>query len=187
MQDQPLKYASFRPRAFAFCFDYLIIAVYLLCLVGVALAVRPPLAGFRNPWHGELVGCFCVTLPVTLYFMVSEGYGSHATWGKRRLNLSVTDACGVGISMPRSALRNILKFVPWELAHEAIWRLRLDAGSGAIAGTVILAAAWALVFANLISLLLSRKHQTLYDWLAGTVVTEAGSQRTKHPRPDRSA
>jgi uncharacterized RDD family membrane protein YckC len=179
MAPHPLHYAGFRLRVLAFALDYLLIAVYLFCLLGLVRVFRPPLSWFRTPSRGELTGFLSVTLPVTLYFAVSEASNRHATWGKRKLHLRVTDAAGAGVSGLRSMLRNVVKFLPWELAHAAIWKMRFATQPETIMGTILLGLVWSLVIVNLISLLVSRKHQTLYDWLAGTVVIEAGIEKSR--------
>ena len=66
--------------------------------------------------------------------------------------------------------RTALKFVPWELAHACIWQITFAAGQPSPLISAGFALVWVLVGANLVSLLVSRKHQTLYDWLSDTVV-----------------
>jgi uncharacterized RDD family membrane protein YckC len=177
VNSKPLTYASFAARARAFGLDYLLISVYLLCLFGLVRAFKPPVAWFGSPARGQFLGFPVVTLPVTLYFAIAESSRAHASWGKKRLKLRVTDMDGMGLRWPRSLLRTLLKFVPRELAHAAIWRLRFPGRTRTNVWMIVLGLVWTLVFANLISMLVMRKHQTLYDLIAGTVVIDTADSR----------
>jgi uncharacterized RDD family membrane protein YckC len=111
-----------------------------------------------------------ITLPVTLYFALGESSTWQATWGKRRQRLTVIGLTGARLSRTQALVRTVLKFIPWELAHTCIWQIRFapsDSSPLITAGFVLV---WILVGANLVSLLRSRSHQTLYDRLAGTYV-----------------
>jgi uncharacterized RDD family membrane protein YckC len=179
----------------AFAVDYLLIAAYLVVLVAIGVVVprvAPSLARelFGNPLAGELGGFISITLPVTLYFALSESSARQATWGKRKLGLRVERLDGARPSLRlaarpaasmnsgappavgpgRSLGRTALKFVPWELAHACIWHITFAAGPPSPLILAGFALVWVLVGANLASLLISRKHQTLYDWVSGTVV-----------------
>lgn len=168
--------AGLWPRLQAFGVDYLVIAAYLVALVGAALAAQRLAPGsttglFGNPGSGELTGFLLLTLPVTLYFALMESSARQATWGKQKLSLRVMGRDGQRLSRGRSLARTALKFVPWELAHACIWQVTWAGPrpSPWIAAGFTLV--WVLVGANGVSLLASRKRQTLYDWLSGTVVT----------------
>jgi uncharacterized RDD family membrane protein YckC len=171
----PTATAGLWPRIAAFLFDYLPIAGYLIVLVGLGSLARlatPGIAAaaFGSPLAGELTGFVTITLPVTLYFALLEASAWQATWGKRRLKLRVTRTDGQRLSRGRSLLRTGLKFVPWELAHFCIWQVRFAGASAPpwiSAGFILV---WVLVGANVVSLLLSRQHRTLYDRLSGTLV-----------------
>lgn len=168
-------YAGLWPRLLAFAVDYLLIAAYLVVLVAIG-ALLPRLAPgvaralFGSPLTGELSGFISITLPVSLYFALSESSARQATWGKRKLRLRVERLDGARVSTGRSLARTALKFVPWELAHACIWQITFAAGQPSPLISAGFALVWVLVGANLVSLLVSRKHQTLYDWLSDTVV-----------------
>src|SRR5262245_33594148 len=156
-----LTYAGLWPRVLAFAVDYIVIAGYLLVLVAAGLTVRamaPGLAGaaFGNPYLGELTGFVLITLPVTLYFALGDASARQGTWGKRARHLRVERLDGGRLSRGRALGRTALKFVPWELAHACIWQVTfagpqpspwIGAGFGLV---------WALVGANVVSLLLTR-------------------------------
>lgn len=175
MPDRPSPYAGLWPRLLAFAMDYLILGGYLLLLLWVGVTLIGAIPGFSErvsaqPLLGQLLGFVSLTLPVSLYFALSEASAGQATWGKRRLHLQVSDTAGARLSLPRALLRTALKFVPWELAHTCIWQLTgagFDPPPWVMFGFILV---WVLVGANIVSLLLTPRRQALYDLLAGTLV-----------------
>lgn len=176
MQPFAPKYAGLWPRLLAFALDYLILGGYLLLLLWVSVSLIGAFPAFServgaDPLLGQLVGFVSVTLPVSLYFALSEASAGQATWGKRRMHLQVSDTAGARLSLPRALLRTALKFIPWELAHTCIWQLNAGPSEPSpliLYGFILV---WVLVGANLLSLLLTPRRQALYDLLAGTLVT----------------
>lgn len=76
--------------------------------------------------------------------------------------------------------------MPWELTHACLWRipgwpLAPTPPSAVITAGLVLV--WVLVAAYLVSMLVSKKHQALYDWIAGTyVIVVPHPRRTRYPR-----
>ncbi len=172
-------YAGLWPRVLAFAVDYIAIAAYLVLLVAAGVAAQrfaPSVvrAAFGNPFSGELAGFALITLPVTLYFALAESSAQAATWGKRKLHLRVERLDGQRLSRARAFGRTALKFVPWELAHACIWHITFAGPRPSPLIGAGFALVWLLVGANLVSLLVSRNHQTLYDWLSHSVVIRPG-------------
>ena len=66
--------------------------------------------------------------------------------------------------------RTLLKFIPWELAHTCIWQVSFAGQESSPLIYVGFASVWVLVGVNIISLLLSKSHQTLYDQLTDSFV-----------------
>ncbi len=170
--------AGFWLRALAFGYDYAAVAVYLLVLVGIGaassrLAPAIPHAFFGNPVAGQVSGFLVITLPVTLYFALSEFSPRRATWGKGRVKLTVTDLQGGRMSRARSLGRPALKFVPWELAHGIIWHISFAADPSSPAYAVAFTLVWLLVGANVVSLVASPARRTLYDRMGGTLVVRS--------------
>ena len=171
------SYVGLWVRILAIAYDYIIIALYLIVLSAVSLAVNwafpdiiPML--FSHPVSGQITGFITVTLPVTLYFAIFESSPWQATWGKRRQRLKVICPNGERLTRARAIGRTLLKFIPWELAHICMWQMsfsRQEPSPMITAGFVLV---WILVGANIVSLLIKPTRQTLYDWLAGTVVVE---------------
>ncbi len=164
-------------RLKAFLLDYVVIAVYLIVLIGVSVAIRALAPSFAESlmstqYSGEAVGFLTVTAPVSLYFLLSEASSSQATLGKRRIQLKVMRVKdGSRLSTARSLGRTALKFAPWELSHAMIWYIVFHP-----AGTVVFYSGISLVFvlviSNVLALTWSPKRQTLYDFVTRTAVTQ---------------
>ena len=128
MPMQAVTPASGWRRVAAYLIDYLVIAAYIALLTGASFASGASrwldLALSGNPALGQLVAFVALTLPVTLYFAVSEASPWQGTLGKRALKLRVAaHGAGVRLSFRRALLRAALKFAPWELAHTVLWRV----------------------------------------------------------------
>jgi uncharacterized RDD family membrane protein YckC len=177
MSAPPAQPASFWQRVKALAFDYLLIAGYLVVvtLVGVGINVASPAVAqsiFANRILGQVIGFALVTLPVTLYYALLESSPQRATWGKRKVGLRVMQTDGTRLSFARALARTLLKFVPWELSHTLIWQIRFAQPQEMTFINIGFVLVWLLIGANLASLLLSKKHQTLYDWISGTYVVK---------------
>lgn len=177
-----MAYAGIWRRFVAFLLDYLIISAYLVLLVIVGGGLgRGPLRGvfqgmFADPNRSELSAFLLLVFPVILYFALFEHSSWQGTWGKRKMGLGVTDVHGGRVSLPRSFARSVLKFVPWELTHACLWRIPgwpLAPATPSPLITAGLVLVWVVVGAYLVSMLVSKQHQTLYDRISGTVVTVA--------------
>lgn len=165
--------AGLGPRAAAFALDYLPIAGYLVVVValGAALGLAFPDAmarAFGQAARAQAIGFALVTLPVGLYFALSEAPAWWATWGKRCLGLAVVGPGGARLGCGRSLARTGAKLVPWELAHAAVWGIALAGGEPTPAHQALLAAMWLLVGANAVGIAVGRR--AVYDVLAGTRV-----------------
>jgi len=177
MNDSQSKtYAGFWQRVKAFALDYIIILLYLAALTILFLLVNS-LFGV-NQWlfsdriRAQLTGFFLITLPVALYFAFGESSVQQATWGKKRGGLMVTDTNGVRISFWRSLARTFLKFIPWELSHTLIWQISFSTQTDSVLINYGFVLVYVLIGLNIASLVVTKTHQTLYDFLAKTYVTK---------------
>jgi uncharacterized RDD family membrane protein YckC len=171
-------------RLLAFALDYIIISAYLalLVIVGVVVARTPAGPGFRalfdDPNSAEATAFLLLVAPVLLYFTIFESSRWQATWGKRVLRLRAVTTSGARAGFLRALWRNALKLLPWELTHACLWRIPgwpFDPQTPPLWINVGLILVWVIVAVYVISLLLSRTGQTLYDHLAGMrVVRVAG-------------
>lgn len=156
--------------------DYLVIVVWIVVVVLAGLAIRAvwPDAGatmFGSPLAAELSGFVSLTLPVTLYFALTEASGRRASLGKRRMRLQVvTVPEGGRLSPRRSLLRSAVKFLPWELAHASIWQFAFAGADSGVLPIALLTASWVLVLANVGAAVFAPQHRAVHDLVAGSVV-----------------
>ena len=160
-------------RMAAFCADYLVGACYAALLFSLVLLFnggRVP-QGEYQPWQGQAVGLFSLTIPVVFYFAVCESSRWQASIGKRLLGLRVQQLSGERLTFRRSLRRSLLKFLPWELAHCFVHQV-----AAADANRVPLWA-WALI---VVAVLLDTWYlvsilggQAVYDRLSGAQVVAA--------------
>ena len=170
------RYAGFWKRAGAFALDYIVILLYLLMIGLIGLLINSLGDAFSllfaDRARAQLSGFLLVTLPVTLYFALSESSPQKASWGKKRLGLQVTDYDGERISVWRSLVRTALKFIPWEIAHTFIWTIVFSPVDTPEWVNFSIILVYALIGLNLAFLIFTKRHQTMYDLLAKTCVTK---------------
>jgi uncharacterized RDD family membrane protein YckC len=167
-------YAGFWSRAAAFALDYVLILLYLTLLTLTVLVLNSFFGitqwMFAERVRAQVSTFLLVTLPVTLYFSLGESSVRKATWGKAKLRIQVTDLRGKRIGLWRALARTGLKFVPWELSHTLVWTIAFsnaDVPTWVNYGFVLV---YGLIGLNLASLVLTKRHQALYDLLARTCV-----------------
>lgn len=167
-----LKSVSFGTRIISFLWDYIIILGYIILLIGVFYIAKPILIPLftASALSAEITGFLLITLPVYLYFALCEGSKSHATWGKQRMGIVVVDVHGQPCGLGRSLFRSALKFIPWELSHFTIWHMVIPSGYPDYIIYILLATVYGWVFIYLLCAFISKNKQTLYDFIAGTVV-----------------
>ena len=108
-------------RLIAFFIDYFLIILYAIFLwVAGSLVFKlfHISTDTINPARTQIIGFFTLTLPVFAYFFLSENSSKRGTFGKRKLKLYIDDSHSKwnnGI-----LLRNIFKFLPWEIAHTGV-------------------------------------------------------------------
>ena len=169
------SYAGFWQRVKAFLFDYLVILGYIVVITFIFLLLRT-IPGFldwlfADRFRSQATVILILTIPVSLYFAISEASPRQATWGKQRVGLKVEDKNENRIGLGRSLVRIILKFVPWELSHTLLWNIVFSMGSSTVINFGY-AFVYLLVGLNIAGVFLSKTKQSLYDLLAGTVVVK---------------
>lgn len=168
--------ASFFTRFKAFLIDYVFICAYLALLFVVNMFLFPDL---QKLFQGSLIqaqfaGFLMVTLPVSIYFILSDSAFGGQSFGKRKLGIRTVTRNGKSVSVPQAVLRTVFKFLPWEMSHYLVYRLvYLDAADivpfhyYVIGGLIYI-----LMFAYILTAIFTRKKQALYDTLARTLVVK---------------
>jgi len=155
-------------RLTAFFIDCMVLAAYAGVLFGASPFLRPLFTG--SPYSAELTGFLLLTLPFALYVTISEASKWQATIGKRIMKLRVVNnETGRRLRLPQAAIRSALKFLPWELAHFAIWHAFVFASSLQYVAMGVLAMSYLMMFTYIVGLL-RHSHRPIYDRLAHTKV-----------------
>lgn len=167
-------YAGVDRRVGAYLLD--VFLLYLV-LIGSQYALSQVTAGF--PFDRLTTGprieawvLLTVSAPSWLYFAWSESSRRGATLGKRLLKLEVARTTGARLSFGRALARTLLKLVPWELAHLSLLLptpIMVDPGSGPRVGLILI---YPLIGLYVVTMIFSRRKQSLHDLLLGTVVLD---------------
>jgi len=119
---------------------------------------------FHTPTAWDMYAFATLVAPVAVTSALLEASPRQATPGKRRLGLVVVDVEGRRLNRTRSLARSAVKFVPWQMAHTAVFQLL--AGSTAT-GYIVLSI---LVVASILTMVVDSQHRALHDLIAGTQV-----------------
>lgn len=161
-------------RILAFLIDYTLIILYTLVLAGISMLIHKITSaepGVLNPLSGQVVGFFTLTLPVFLYFYLTEHGSMSATIGKNKMGL-IVKAYQSKFSN-QVFIRNVFKFIPWEMAHTGVhWIVyySLQEVNPPSWVLVILTMPQLIVIAYIISIVASNGKSSIYDKWAGTRV-----------------
>ncbi|WP_375585524.1 RDD family protein [Cyclobacterium xiamenense] len=161
-------------RLFAGAIDLGIVAGYALLLFTLTRWFFAVETGALTPYRGQLIGFLTLTAPVVAYAYLTEGSRWKGTLGKRALGLQVRVA-GAG-RKKAILLRNLLKFLPWELAHTGVhWLLFYESvGKETPLWTwTALIVPQILVLGYAVSILASKGRSSLYDRMAGSSLQAA--------------
>nr|WP_245402415.1 RDD family protein [Psychrobacillus psychrodurans] len=157
----------------AFMLDYLLIFAYLVVLAIFNILIFPSVQSLFN---GSLVlaqftGFLMVTLPVSLYFIISDSVIGRQTFGKRRMGIKVVNERNETLPILDAILRTILKFLPWELSHYLVYRLvYLGDGEVPLNYYIVGGIIYALMFAYILTALFTKRKRSLYDIVVKTQV-----------------
>lgn len=158
-------------RILAWIIDWLIIGVYACALFGVMMilsSMEIVSLGSVHPLKGQLIGFLTLTLPVVLYCIVTEAGTKHATFGKRVMKIEIV---GSPLSTGEIVLRNVIKFLPWELAHAGVlWINYINTPETPLWIWILLIVPQVLVVIYILSIVATKGSKSLYDILAGTSV-----------------
>ncbi len=165
-------------RAGAWALNAVVIVAWIGFVSGLRLFAfgdaSPPTADASSKLAGHGMGLLTLTLPILLYFSLSEWRWGYSL-GKAALGLRVVDKTGHYPTFGRALLRNVFLLAPWEMAHSAIWwapgRPFLDppddVARGVLAAAIGIALTW---FAST----LIWPGRSIHDRLSGTKVVQVG-------------
>jgi uncharacterized RDD family membrane protein YckC len=157
-------------RLTATALDLAVIAGWAAFAAVVGLVARSSGLDFGSPHVTDVFAFATLVAPATLTFAWQESSTRQATFGKRRTGLRVVDRAGRRLTRRRSLARSVVKFLPWQLAHTAVFALIADPKSTGMVALSI--TAQVVVVASVLAMSLDRQHRALHDWGAGTRVVE---------------
>ncbi len=156
-------------RILAWTIDFGIIVLYAVLLFTVTSLLFEVKQGNLNPYLGQLIGFFTLTLPVITYSYLTEKSKWKATIGKRTLNLMVLTC--ENKTTKSVLLRNVLKYLPWEIAHTGVHWITYYESVGReipIWTLTILIIPQVIVFIYFVSIVFSKGQSSVYDRISGT-------------------
>lgn len=175
-----VKVGSLRRRFLALIIDYIVIIGYMGVLILTFLTVYQLRGGGIPNWielygaaGAQMMGFAVLTLPVVAYFIISERCCYGATLGKRVESLQVAPIGAKDLSWSRVIVRNAVKFLPWELAHTAVYQLMAALQRGtepSMRVMSLLLAANVLPILYLVVISMRRDRRGPHDMIAGTMV-----------------
>lgn len=159
-------------RALAFMIDYVIIMLYALLLFLLSTLLKNFLSinlDLGGPLKNQLLSFLILTLPVFFYFYISEKKNGNSTFGKKVMRLKVVSEKG------NILLRNMIKFLPWEIAHIGVHHVvfydqqQLETPIW-IWACLIIPQIVVILFA--LSVFRSKGERSVYDTMAGTRIIQ---------------
>ena len=110
--------------------DWAVVCLWLAVLALAGLVVRavidvtpaPATPSSGDLLRSDLLITVATVLPYIAYLALTENSPRHATLGKRWARLAVTDTDGGAPSTAAVWWRNVVKALPWQLAHLGVSR-----------------------------------------------------------------
>jgi uncharacterized RDD family membrane protein YckC len=173
------QHAPLTKRFLALWLDYLLILGYMAVLFAVNLLIYLVFLG-GIPAYDELgMNLISLTLivPVILYSILAESGRRHATFGKAKAKLTVVSSAAGPIRLWQIILRNLVKFLPWQLAHIAIFHSMALQWEFSPLWTGVMVCVELLPFLW-VGLLFRKDRRGIHDLLAKTRVTERDAHIT---------
>jgi uncharacterized RDD family membrane protein YckC len=160
-------------RVAAYALDVTLLATLLIPIafgLQLLLGYRPTTGA--GIWLASLV---TISLPTWAYFTLSDASTTGATLGKRALGVRASFVNGRRITIGSAFVRTVIKLVPWELTHVALFGISVELGifSGLQIGLLWLV--YALLALYLVVALRTAGERSVHDLVAGTAVRRAVS------------
>jgi uncharacterized RDD family membrane protein YckC len=166
-------------RLGAYILDCGLLLIGLAVLQAILFVVNPLIPILRSgrqptPTQLHLWVFVTATIPFLFYFALTLRSSRQATVGMGMLRLKVTDVSGRGIGFGQALLRSAVMLIPLEVNHAVMFHLAPRNAPPPPAFFVGIAAVWALIAVYIATMLLTRRHQSVHDLVAGTVVHRVG-------------
>ncbi|HKX72659.1 MAG TPA: RDD family protein [Candidatus Saccharimonadales bacterium] len=181
-----MKNHTLKQRFKALFLDYLIILLWMAVLAAVNVILFivifdgfPDYLGMFGPFWTQLIFFGVLTLPVGLFLYCSEAGPRHATFGKRKAHLKVVSTDGSWATRKQTAVRTVVKLLPWELSHAFIWQMQYVFYEHGYEAAV---PAWIFVGLNVATLMalvyvmlvvVRKDRRSVHDLVAGTKVVSS--------------
>lgn len=109
-----------KKRLLALGIDWLIMSVYIITLAGIALSIYYLFFGGIpeiNQLTSQVIAALTTVIPICIFSTIYEMKSEYGSIGKKKMGLKVLKE---STSIYRPFIRNIFKFLPWQLAHIAV-------------------------------------------------------------------
>ena len=174
--DEQVNYAKLKQRFKSLFIDYLLISGYAVSLMGVTVGFCL-IVYHKIPRSSSIALQFIafalMILPVFVYFVITESGKARASIGKRKAKIHILYQ---NSEFASSLLRNLIKLLPWQLAHMAVIE---GVYSASVSPFVIICYGLSVILPIIyIAIVFVRKdHKSIPDLIAHTVVVsdETGS------------
>jgi uncharacterized RDD family membrane protein YckC len=177
----PITAAPAWRRIAAYMIDYCVFMVPLLGLLTLCSLAFWTVSPFTdNAWLNQGIVILVLTIPVMLYFACCESSRFQATVGKRLMSVSVVDTSGVRATFKQTAVRTMVKFLPWEYFHAMMWHWEgwpTNPAPPTSAQYILMIMGWLVMGWFVVSLFVGSRRAP-YDRLAGTIVCKASTTPT---------
>lgn len=178
------NYAGVIRRLMAYAVDAALLFIAFPLILGAVCSLIFYLTiGFDWMRSGPLFWAYVfstVSIPFWLYYSLLESSARQATFGMRLWGLRVTDTEGKRIGFGRALLRTVVKLLPFELNHlvlflpTPIWS---DPQPEFRFGFVVVNA---LMILYIVTMLVTRRKQSVHDLVAGTIVVNANQHASNN-------
>lgn len=162
-------------RVLAYLGDGLVLYLAIFAVQGVILQLGlNPIVKLMDQgetpagWQLHLWVFMVVSVPLWVYYTLTQSSTHQATWVMRWFNLQTISLNGALVTKTQALLRSVVMLLPFELNHTALFGTIPDpAGYLTIA---LITLTWVLIGGNFAAILFTEKQQTLHDWIAGTTI-----------------
>lgn len=157
-------------------YDWLFICLYLLGLFSVTmfiyLVIIERIPDF-NSLQSQSIATLTTVVPLILIFTIMEGRRPYASYGKRKMNLTVVYK---GNPMIGSLVRNSLKLLPWQFGHMSTIS-GIYNGFDTVFSIVFFSLSMGLSLLYITMAFFSKNNRHLADLIAGSTVVKNTSNQ----------